>query len=62
MLSAAQLGFLLLNRNEVAAAMPLLERALQSSDDDVVRSRPGSASHAESIAQAPGNAAVADIQ
>jgi Tfp pilus assembly protein PilF len=35
-LSTAQLGFLLLNRNQVADAMPLLERALQSSDDVVV--------------------------
>ena len=34
-LSAAQLGFLLLNRNQLAAAMPLLERALKSDDDAV---------------------------
>jgi Flp pilus assembly protein TadD len=34
-LSAAQLGFLLLNRNELAFAMPLLERALKSDDDAV---------------------------
>ena len=37
-LSAAQLGFLLLNRHEVEKAMPLLERALKS-DDDVVTDR-----------------------
>jgi Tfp pilus assembly protein PilF len=37
-LSAAQLGFLLLNRNELPAAMPLLERALKS-DDDVLTDR-----------------------
>lgn len=35
-LSCAQLGFLLLNRNQVDAAMPLLERVLQSDDDVVV--------------------------
>jgi Tfp pilus assembly protein PilF len=37
-LSTAQLGFLLWSRQEVEAAMPLLERALQS-DDDVVTDR-----------------------
>jgi Tfp pilus assembly protein PilF len=35
-LSTAQLGFLLLSRNQVAEAMPLLEKALQSTDDVVV--------------------------
>jgi Flp pilus assembly protein TadD len=34
-LSAAQLGFLLLGRNQLAAAMPLLERALNSDDEDI---------------------------
>ncbi|MEJ7605659.1 MAG: tetratricopeptide repeat protein [Bryobacteraceae bacterium] len=34
-LSAAQLGFLRLNRNEVASAMPLLERLLKGEDDDI---------------------------
>ncbi len=35
-LSTAQLGFLLMNRNQASEAMPLLERALQSDDDVVV--------------------------
>jgi Tfp pilus assembly protein PilF len=43
-LSAAQLGFLLLKRNDLAGAMPLLERALQS-DDDVVTDRVREALH-----------------
>jgi Tfp pilus assembly protein PilF len=34
-LSAAQLGFLLLGRNDVTTAMPLLERVLASGDDEV---------------------------
>jgi Flp pilus assembly protein TadD len=34
-LSTAQLGFLLLSRNEIAAAMPLLERVLASGDDEL---------------------------
>jgi len=34
-LSAAQLGFLLLARGETAAAMPLLERVLQSGDEEL---------------------------
>lgn len=33
--SLAQLGFLLLARNQVSEAMPLLDRALQSGDDDL---------------------------
>jgi Tfp pilus assembly protein PilF len=43
-LSAAQLGFLLLSRSEYTAALPLLERALQS-DDDVVSDRVREALH-----------------
>jgi Flp pilus assembly protein TadD len=35
-LSAAQLGFLLLARNELGAAMPLLERAMNSQDEELV--------------------------
>ena len=34
-LSVAQLGFLLLNRNEIASAMPLLERVLNGEDDEI---------------------------
>ncbi len=34
-LSAAQLGFLLLNRNDATGAMPLLERVLKSADEEL---------------------------
>jgi Flp pilus assembly protein TadD len=34
-LSTAQLGFLLLGRNDVTAAMPLLQRVLASGDDEI---------------------------
>lgn len=35
LLSAAQLGFLYLSRNDKASAMPLLQRVLQGSDDEL---------------------------